>query len=213
MPEIITQKDTVFRLSSYKNTLYRLKALGMNKVYSDNIADTLGISSSLVRKDFHTFGISGQQKGGYSIDRVLETILHILGKNKEQYVVIIGAGRIGQALMHYRGFEKDNITIKAAFDTDAQKINPDSAIPVFPAGELMTYVSKNNIRIAILAVPEHAAFDAAEKCRSAGIVGILNFTPANLRQIPEVCINNVNIEHELENLVYCVHNFSSGLKE
>jgi redox-sensing transcriptional repressor len=58
-------KDQVSRLLSYKNLLYQFQSLGLVKVFSDNIADSLEISSSLVRKDFSHFGITGNQKGGY----------------------------------------------------------------------------------------------------------------------------------------------------
>ena len=73
--------DKIYRLSNYKNLLNRLKGIGFVKVFSDNMADTLEISPSLVRKDFREFGIRGAQKGGYSIESVLQKTPS--GENKE----------------------------------------------------------------------------------------------------------------------------------
>lgn len=180
--------------------------MGLNKIFSDNIADTLGISASLVRKDFSVFGITGQQKGGYQIDTVLNKIHQILGKNETQNIIIIGAGRIGEALMHYSGFEKENIKISAAFDSNPEKYNKSSPVPVLPIADLAYYVNEKNIKIAILAVPEIAAQETLELLKNAKIEGILNFSSIKLKSMENLVINNVNIEHELENLIYYVNN-------
>jgi redox-sensing transcriptional repressor len=200
-------KDKIFRLLSYKNLLFRFKSLGFNKVFSDNIADALDISSSLVRKDFSAFGISGNQKGGYKIETVLGRIHEIIGYNEVQKVIIIGVGRIGEALMQYKGFNKDGIQIIAGFDIDGKKINEEAEIPIFHLDRIKDIISKENIKIAILAVPELVAQQVVEVLQQAGIEGILNFTPVNLKSSNDLIINNVNIEHELANLLYFVNHY------
>jgi len=65
---MITNKNCIIRLSRYKNALYRLQALGFVKVFSDNLADAIGVTSSQVRKDFSLFGVGGNKRGGYQID-------------------------------------------------------------------------------------------------------------------------------------------------
>ncbi len=99
----MTNKGQILRLLNYKNLLKHLQSLGFKKVFSDNISDTLEISSSLVRKDFGNFGITGNRKGGYDIDSILHKIDEILGKDEIQKVIIVGVGRIGEALMNYQG--------------------------------------------------------------------------------------------------------------
>ena len=59
--------STALRLMKYKDTLRKLKALGLVKVFSDNLADSIGVSPSLVRKDFSLFDIGGYKRGGYYI--------------------------------------------------------------------------------------------------------------------------------------------------
>jgi len=202
---MITNKNCVIRLSRYKNALYRLQALGFVKVFSDNLADAVGVTASQVRKDFSIFGISGNKKGGYQIDALLEKINSILGKDQLQKVVVVGGGHIGSALMRYRGFEKEGIKIVAGFDIDPAKINRSLLVPVLPLEEIKAFIKTNGIRIAILAVPDIAAQQAVDMISAAGIKGILNFAPLRLKSAEGCIINNVNLEIELENLIYFVN--------
>ncbi|HRP02682.1 MAG TPA: redox-sensing transcriptional repressor Rex [Candidatus Kapabacteria bacterium] len=201
----MNNKGQILRLLSYKNLLKHLQSLGFKKVFSDNISDTLEISSSLVRKDFGNFGITGNRKGGYEIESILGKIDEILGKDEIQKVIIIGAGRIGEALMSYQGFLKEGIQIIAAFDVDSKKINEDKDIPIFPMDKITKFISDNNIKICILTVPPSVAKHTIELIQNTQIGGILNFTPVKLQSTPELTINTINIVHELENLMYVVN--------
>jgi redox-sensing transcriptional repressor len=197
--------DKIYRLLNYKNILVRLKSIGFVKVFSDNLADSLEVSPSLVRKDFREFGIRGVQKGGYQIESVLEKINEILGVNKKHKIVIIGAGRIGQALLNFPGFKKDGIQITAVFDNDPEKIHEEGDIPVYHVKYLPDIIRKNNIKLAILAVPENAALGCMESLEASGVKGVLNFTSLNLKS-EKIKINNVNIGNELENLIFSITN-------
>lgn len=201
----MTLQNRINRLLSYKHLLNRFKSLGMVRIFSDNIADPLGISASLVRKDFGIFGISGNQKGGYTIESVLTKIDEILGSNEIQKVVLVGVGRIGEALMSYKDFFKDGIRIAAGFDIDASKIRESGDIPVKPIEELEDFVRSNNIKVAIMAVPDSAAQQTLEMLKSSNIKGILNFTPVKFKSTDDLIINNFNIENELINLIYFVN--------
>ena len=197
--------DKIYRLLNYKNILVRLKSIGFVKVFSDNLADSLEVSPSLVRKDFREFGIRGAQKGGYHIETVLDKINEILGVNKKHKVVIVGAGRIGQALLNFPGFKKDGIQITAVFDNDPEKIREDGEIPVFHIKYLPDIIRKHSIRLAILAVPENAAVGCMESLEMSGVKGVLNFTSLNLKS-EKIKVNNVNIGNELENLIFSITN-------
>ncbi|HNT35953.1 MAG TPA: winged-helix domain-containing protein [bacterium] len=71
---MITNKNCIIRLSRYKNALYRLRSLGFVKVFSENLADAVGVTASQVRKDFSLFGISGNRRGGYEVSLLLEKL-------------------------------------------------------------------------------------------------------------------------------------------
>lgn len=199
-----TNKNCIIRISRYRNAINRFKQLGFSKVFSDNIADTVGVTPAQVRKDFSLFKISGNKRGGYDIDQLIEKINKILGKNEVHKCVLVGAGKIGTALMKYKGFEKEGIEIIAAFDIDPSKQSKGSSIQIQPIDKLKDFVEKNKIKIGIIAVPDLAAQQAADILNSAGIKGILNFAPTQLRCPNDVVVNNVNLAAELENVIYFV---------
>jgi redox-sensing transcriptional repressor len=198
-------RKCILRLSRYRNALRRLKSLGFVKVFSGNLADAAGVTSSQVRKDFSLFGITGNRRGGYNVDELVERIGRILGKNEIQKVVIVGMGNIGKALMRYRGFETGGIKVVAGFDNDPALYNASAETPILPLEDFREFVRVNGVRIAILAVPDMAAHQVSELMIAAGIRGILNFAPIQLHSAENVVIGSINLEVELENLIYFVN--------
>jgi redox-sensing transcriptional repressor len=202
---MMVNKNYIVRLSSYRNALSRFKKLGFMKVFSDNLADAVGVSSAQVRKDFSIFGISGNKKGGYQSESLMDRLNEILGKDRVQEVIIVGAGNIGTALMKYQGFEKDGIKIVAAFDKNTDKTDYEREIPIYPLKELKGYVQNNKIEIGIVAVPDVQAQNVLDALVAAGVKGVLNFAPIYLRAEDEIVISNVNLCLELENVIYFVN--------
>ena len=198
-------RQCILRISRYQNALERLKSLGFVKVFSVNLADAGGVSPSMVRKDFSMFGITGNRRGGYNVDELIRRIRDILGKNDLTKVVVIGSGNIATALSRHQGFEFGGIRITAAFDIDPPKYDTSAPVPVLPMDDFYGYVQEHHIRIGILAVPHTAAHHVSEIMISAGIKGILNFAPIQLRVPDDVVVNNVNLEVEFENLIYFVN--------
>ena len=147
-------RTQIMRLLKYKNALRRMKSFGFIKAYSNNLGDAIGITSVQVRKDFSLFNISGNKKGGYNIDDLLEQIDNILGKQISHNIILIGYGKIGKALVNYRGFENESIKIIAAFDHNPEKIDRDAPTPILPIDELKDFIINNKIEIAILTVPD-----------------------------------------------------------
>ena len=202
---MVTNKNCILRLSRYKNALYRFKSLGFFKIFSDYLADAVGVTSAQVRKAFSLFGISGNKRGGYKIDSLIEKLNDILGKNELQKVIMAGAGNLGSALIKYKNFEKEGIKIVAAFDIDPAKHNSRLPVPVLPLEDLEQYVMINKTKIGIISVPDIAAQHILDVMIKAGICGVLNFAPIQLKASESCIINNVNLELELENLIYFVN--------
>ncbi len=201
----MVNKNYIIRLSNYRHALKRFKTLGFIKVFSDNLADATGVSSAQVRKDFSIFGISGNKKGGYQIESLLERLNDILGKDRIQRVIIVGAGKIGKALINYKGFEQDGIKVVAAFDVNSSRRPDEVDVPIYGLEKLKPYVKKNGVEIGIIAVPDNAAQRVMDLLVEAGIKGVLNFAPIRLRSDADTIINNVDLRSELENLIYFVN--------
>jgi redox-sensing transcriptional repressor len=206
-------KGMVLRMVRYLRVLRKLKSLGIVNVFSNNLGDALGVTPAVVRKDFSLIQISGNKRGGYNIDDLMERLEEYLGKREEKNVIMVGCGRVGQALMAYKEFPKEGINIIAGFDNSDKKIDPDAQIPIFPVEDLPAYVRENDIEVGIIAVPEAAANEVFEIMLEAGVKGVLNFTPVELKcsgkcdksNCPENCtVHTVNIGLELENLFYLI---------
>jgi len=202
---VVTNKNAIHRLSMYRSALYRFKALGFKKIFSDYLADAVEGNSAQVRKDFSLFGITGNKRGGYIIDALLDKLNMILGKNRIQKVILAGAGNLGSALLKYAHFEKEGIKIEAAFDIDPAKHNLKGPVPVYPLDKLEPFVRDNGIKTAILCVPDMAAQSIFELMLKAGIRGVLNFAPIRLKAPDECVVSHVNLAIELENLIYFVN--------
>ncbi len=205
----MANRSCIIRLSRYKNALNRLKALNFVRVFSDNLADAAGVTAAQVRKDFSLFGITGNRRGGYKVDELSEQLHRILGKDQLQEFVVVGVGNIGRALLHYRGLEKSGIRIAAGFDIDPVKYDAEGDSPVMPLEKLVDVVRTRGIKLGVIAVPDYAAQQVLELMLSAGIKGVLNFAPICLKAPSGCTINNINLETELENLIYFV-NASDG---
>lgn len=199
---MVVCKRCVSRLSRYRKALLRFKNLGFVKVFSDTVGEATGVTSAQVRKDFSLFGIAGNKRGGYDVDTLLDKMQVILGKDQVHPVIVVGVGNIGRALIHFKEFEKESISIVAGFDIDPVKINPKAEVPILPIQKLKSYVKRNRIEIAILSVSEIVAQEICNKLVDAGILGILNFAPIRLQAPEHVEINTVNLQVELENLIY-----------
>jgi redox-sensing transcriptional repressor len=202
--DLIVQKEMIQRLVRYKNILLKFKSMGLSRVFSDNLGDAAGVSSSLVRKDFSLAHLAvGNKRGGYPIDVLLQRLDAILGTNILQRIIIVGCGKIGTALLNYKGFANENVQVVAGFDNNPSRINPPPP-PILPVSQLAAFVKEQDIQVAVLAVPENAAAGILDQLAAAGIQGVLNFSPVQLKAGTALFVQNINIAFEIENLFYYV---------
>ncbi len=173
-----------------------------------------GVTSDQVRKDFSEFDIKGNKRGGYDINKLLETMEKLFHRNKDNNIVLIGMGNMGLALSKYSKFSQRNMNIVATFDIDPFKQKIRSGIPVYSMDRLKEIIERFNVKVAILAVPEISAQQVTDELMRYGITGIMNFAPVLLKVPDDVIINNVNLCDELESVIYYVHKQtkSIGLK-
>jgi redox-sensing transcriptional repressor len=198
-------RKTVYRLSLYYRALQRLRSSQIATVSSAALAKAAGVKPTQLRKDLTYFGQFGIRGMGYEVEALSNKITEALGTERLQPVILVGAGNLGAALLHYGGFAKEGFEIAAAFDSEP---SPRRATgfrgPLLPMKEMAPFIKKGSIKMAILAVPAAAAQEVATALVAAGIMGILNFSPT-LLQVPEgVVVNNVDLALELENLSYFI---------
>jgi redox-sensing transcriptional repressor len=198
-------QEVIRRLSKYRTVMQKMKALGFVKVFSDNLADAVGVSASLVRKDFSMFSLSGNKRGGYRIEDLLSKLNVLLGKDKKQKIIIIGCGKLGQALMNHNGFPRVGIRVVAGFDSDPAVLNSEAPIPILHIKHLKEFIAENKITVAVLTIPEPCVQGMAETLKKTGVKGVINFAPLPLKSEQGFLVHNINMEQEIENLFYNIH--------
>ncbi len=188
--------------------------MGVQRIFSYTLANETGVTPDQVRKDFSEFGIRGNKRGGYEIDDLLHAMEDIFHRNKDNNIVLIGMGNLGQALSKYSRFVQRNMNIVATFDIDPFKQKMRSGMPVYNMSRLKEIVDRFKVRVAILAVPEISAQEVADEVIKYGIKGIINFAPVLLKVPGDIVVNNVNLCDELESVIYYVHHIlkADGLK-
>ena len=106
--------------------------------------------------------------------------------------------------MNYPGFSNENVQVVAGFDNHPARINPAAPIPILPVSQLSAFVKEQDIHVAVLAVPESAAASILDQLAAAGVQGVLNFSPVQLKAASALFVQNINIAFEIENLFYYV---------
>jgi redox-sensing transcriptional repressor len=198
-------KVVVSRLSLYLRELQRLEAAGQATISSSQLGTLLGFSDAQVRKDLGFFGQFGYPGVGYRCDELIRAMRDILGTNQPWSVAMVGAGNLGQALLGYRGFGRQNFTIVAAFDADPAKVGQVvQGLTIQPVEALAETIRTQGIRLGMIVVPAERAQEAADLLVAAGVEGIVNFAPVTLTLPPHVQNVGVDLAIELEQLSFAV---------
>jgi redox-sensing transcriptional repressor len=196
-------KKSIKRLLQYRLYLLKLEQMNVNRFFSHNIADELGISSEQVRKDFSLYGIKGYKKAGYKVDENLKILNDLFNRFDIRNVVVIGLGNMGKAMIHNnKNFNSNHFSIVAGFDINPDKIKKMNDIPVYPLNKLKSIVIEFDVKTAIITVPFNSAQNVCDLLVNAGITGILNFAPSVLKVPKNVIVNYVNLCNELEATYY-----------
>jgi redox-sensing transcriptional repressor len=204
-PELVPN-PAVRRLSLYLRQLEAFKRKDRRTISSKQLGESLGLTDAQVRKDFAYFGQFGHPGIGYRVDDLIGQVKRILGTDKTWNVLLVGAGNLGRALMAYRGFDQKGFRLMAVFDDDAGKIGKKlGSFVIQPLDQLAETVRKENIKLAMLAVPADSAQEVADRLVDSGIRGLLNFAPVSITVPPDVALNAVDLAVQLEQLSFQVN--------
>jgi redox-sensing transcriptional repressor len=200
--------SSVRRLSAYLRKLEHLAAESVEHVSSTQLAEYMNVGAAQVRRDLTLFGQFGRRGVGYDVADLIQQLRRILGTHVPWNIIVIGAGELSRALIRYRGFAERGFRVVAAFDIDPRKTGKNvGGVPILPMDQLPQVIEQHAVRLAVLAVPEAAAQQAADRLAEAGIEGILNFASMKLEAPPKTFINQVDITAHLEQLSFEVSNY------
>jgi len=200
-------ESTIRRLSLYLRFLEEFEGQGVGTVSSGALASRGGTTSAQVRKDLSFFGSFGKRGLGYPVPELADRLRQILGLKRRYRVALIGAGKIGSALVQYRGFKQRGFDIVAIFDSDPGKVGRQwNGLTVLDVESLEKEVSRQAIDMAVLVTPAEAAQPVADRLVGLGVKAILNFAPVQLNVPDDVVVKTVNLALELETLSYALAN-------
>ncbi len=184
-------KNTVSRATIERIPIYIDYLKSLNEVYvsATTIAKGLSFGEVQVRKDLGIVSGAGRPRIGYETNKLICDLEHFIGKDNPQDAIIVGAGKLGMALLGYNGFEQFGVKITAAFDSDI-KNKYNVAVPVYPIEKLCEYCTEKNVKIGIITVPMESAQSVCDMMISSGITGIWNFAPITLQASDEITVVN-----------------------
>jgi len=189
------------RLPIYYRRLVQALADGQAVMSSRELGDAAGVPDAQVRKDLGYLDYEGRPGVGYDVRELAAGLENFLGLVNDKEAVVVGAGHLGTALALYGGFERYGLRIVALFDADPAKLGtlPDGR-QILPVAKLTDLVSRLQVQIGIIAVPEQAAQDVAERLVAGGVRAIWNFAPCKLALPADVLVKNEDLAAELATL-------------
>ena len=194
------------RLPRYYRHLNDLYLAGVERISSNALGKSMGLTASQIRQDLSCFGGFGQQGYGYNIENLRVEISDILGMNRGHNAVILGAGNLGRALMENFHFERSGVALTAAFDVAPDVVGQRlSGVPVHHVDQLEEYLGQHPASIGVLTVPRSVANRIAGRLVASGVKGTWNFTNIELTvDAPDIVIENVHFADSLLALSYMI---------
>jgi len=198
------------RLPRYFRYLGDLLESDITRISSKELSIKMNITASQIRQDLNNFGGFGQQGYGYNVEYLYNEIKKILGLDRTYHMIVVGGGNIGQALANYAKFEKRGFSIKAVFDINPRLVGMTiRGIPVMDIDQMESFVTTNNVDVAILTLPRSQAPSVAKDLAKWGVKGMWNFSHVDLQVPDDILVENVHLTDSLMTLLYKINEMYS----
>jgi len=200
------------RLVRYYRYLAEFVAPNQEKtITSARIGNALDVDPSQVRKDFSAVGLVGMSHVGYDVCEACRAIRAALGFDRTYSAVLLGAGKLGSAILEYHEFERYGLHIAAAYDVDPFKVGRRiSGHTIQPIDELPHFLKENGVTLAVLATPVEVAQPLADLLVASGVTAIWNFTPTRLSVPSHVLARNERFSVGLGEIAYHLSHAQDG---
>ena len=178
------------RLSRYLQVLIQARKMGKETISSQELAEWTHINSTQIRRDLSGFGKFGKRGVGYRVESLIDEIRKIMRTSGQHHIALFGAGHLGQAIAGSDIFADHGFQIVALFDVDSDRVGTEiQGVPVLDLAELDRVVSEQEIVVGVLAVPNDAAQEVADRLVEAGVKIIFNYSEQLLQVPPEVTVH------------------------
>ena len=162
-------------------------------ISATRMAKDLGLGDVMVRKDLAKVSNGGRRKLGYVREDLIVDIEKFLDFNSTTDAIVIGAGKLGQALLDYCGFEASGLHIVAGFDRHTTKKYTNGGKPIYPMAKLAQFCEDNQVAIAVITVPAESAQSVCDELIASGIRAIWNFAPVHLNVPEGIVVQSENL--------------------
>ena len=197
-------RATLKRLPTYLSYLKALPAEASANISATALAAGLHMGEVQVRKDLALVSDGGRPKIGYNREHLIADIENFLGYGNSNDAVLIGAGKLGRALLGYGGFAEYGLNIVAAFDANDTLIGTtNGGKPIMHLSRLGEVCQRYKIKIGIITVPAEYAQGVCDLLIENGILAIWNFAPKHLNVPDGILVQNENMAASLALL--CKH--------
>ena len=190
-------KSVLKRLPGYLSYLKSIPEGEAMYISATALANALGMGEVQVRKDLAMVCDGGRPKVGYLRTRLIEDISQFLGYDNTTDAILVGAGKLGQALMGYKGFDAYGLNILAAFDVAPNAETTEDGKPIYSMDRLDGYCRENSVLMGIITVPAPYAQQVCDKMIQCGIKAIWNFAPTHLDVPAHILVQNENMATSL----------------
>ena len=199
MEKATVSRATLGRLPRYLQLLRELPS-EQTHISAAAIARALQLGEVQVRKDLGLISGHGRPRIGYVTEELIHSLEKALGGDGMARAVLVGAGKLGRALLAYDGFENYGVRIVAAFDSSDRSPLLNGQIEVLPMQRFEDFCRRENIRIGIITVDRASAQEVCARMLRAGITAIWNFAPCRLETPPGVLLRQENLALSLAHL-------------
>ena len=190
-------KSVLKRLPGYLAYLKSIQDPESPYISATALAAALGMGEVQVRKDLAMVSDGGRPKIGYLRESLIDDIEQFLGYDNTTDAILIGAGKLGQALMDYKGFEEYGLNILAAFDANPDKENPNARHPIYHIDKLESFCRTNKVLMGIITVPGEHAQAVCDKLIACGIKAVWTFAPSHLEVPANILVQYENMATSL----------------
>ena len=193
-------KATLGRIPLYIQYLRGLSDDNVVTISATKIARGLSLGEILVRKDLAAISGSGKPKIGYECVKLIQDLERHLGYEGFTNAVLIGAGKLGRALLDYDGFEEYGIKILAGFDCNEQVLQIGKGKSILSIRNIEDFCMEHQVKIGIITVGQGSAQEVCDRLIACGIRAIWNFAPCALNVPSDVLLKQENLALSLAHL-------------
>ena len=192
METVKVSKKLLNRLPVYLNYLKSLPD-DYENVSATVMARDLNLGDVQVRKDLAKVSAAGRRRTGRSRQQLILDIESYLDITSDTGTILVGIGKLGQALLDYNGFEEAGMNLMAGFDINPFADQTSGGKPIYPLNRLESFCRHYHVHIGIIAVPPERAQEICDCLVSCGIKAIWNFAPVLLKVPEDVVVHSENL--------------------